>query len=526
MTSIPARCPIAAEYLFLQHDIATQQLLVMISRKSPIPPLLAVVFCLALAGCTTLQQRWQARQALRTADRLDAQRQPLAPDTLLDAAIAHYEQRRIIPYAKLARAYYYRGRMHRAARRYPQAMHDFAQARRHFTRRTPPALQGRTATNIAYLCASQGNDSLARVYYTEALDWFGQARDTSRMAYTLLDLGGVELRSDHPDRSLHYCRQVLPLAQDSMLHGYVLQDMGQAYYKLGQLDSSLHYMAQALHYPYETNNMGIRYLYMAYCYYDWQMLDSAAVYAQKAIDSTTDSNVHYSAYYMLIDWAHATDPSRVKLYSHKRADAGRLLKDRYGALTTAVSIIPLELAERENIHLKKWQGVWVLALLLCAGGACYLLARMKHRERRTRMTHEQETARLQQAHEHRLQEERHLQEQRRQQEKEQERQGRLERFVQTVNLRDPYLWKDWARLRRETDLCLNGFFMQLEKAYPQLSEQEMRLCLLTLLDYPYDDIANLINKSPESIGKMKQRLATKIGTSPKEMKWYLLHLVG
>lgn len=498
----------------------------MISRKSPMPPLLAVVFCLALAGCTALQQRWQARQALRTADRLDAQGQPLAPDTLLDAAIVHYEQRRITPYAKLARAYYYRGRMHRAARRYPQAMHDFAQARHHFTRRTPPALQGRTAANIAYLCALQGNDSLARVYYTEALDWFGQARDTSRMAYTLLDLGGVELRSGHPDRSLHYCRQVLPLAQDSMLHGYVLQDMGQAYYKLGQLDSSLHYMAQALHYPYETNNMGIRYLSMAYCYYDWQMLDSAAVYAQKAIDNTTDPNVHYSAYYMLIDWAHATDPSRVKLYSHKRADAGRLLKDRYGALTTAVSIIPLELAERENIHLKKWQGVWVLALLLCAGGACYLLARMKHRERQSRLTYEQETTRLQQAHEHRLQEERHLQEQRRQQEKEQERQGRLERFVQTVNLRNPHLWKDWARLRRETDLCLNGFFMQLEKAYPQLSEQEMRLCLLTLLDYPYDDIANLINKSPESIGKMKQRLATKIGTSPKEMKWYLLHLVG
>ena len=510
----------------MQHDIATQQLLVMISRKSPIPPLLAVVFCLALAGCTALQQRWQARQALRTADRLDAQGQPLAPDTLLDAAIAHYEQRRITPYAKLARAYYYRGRMHRAARRYPQAMHDFAQARHHFTRRTPPALQGRTAANIAYLCALQGNDSLARVYYTEALDWFAQARDTSRTAYTLLDLGGVELRSGHPDRSLHHYRQVLPLAKDSMLHGYVLQDMGQAYYKLGQLDSSLHYMAQALHHPYETNNMGIRYLYMAYCYYDWQMLDSAAVYAQKAIDSTTDPNVHYSAYYMLIDWAHATDPSRVKLYSHKRADAGRLLKDRYGALTTAVSIIPLELAERENIHLKKWQGVWVLALLLCAGGACYLLARMKHRERQSRLTYEQETTRLQQAHEHRLQEERHLQEQRRQQEKEQERQGRLERFVQTVNLRNPHLWKDWARLRRETDLCLNGFFIQLETACPQLSEQEMRLCLLTLLDYPYDDIAKLINKSPNSIAKLKSRLAIKIGTASKEMKEYLLRFIG
>ena len=498
----------------------------MIFKKSPIPLLLAMMLCLALAGCTALQQRWQARQALRTADRLDAQGQPLAPDSLLDAAIAHYEQRHITPYAKLARAYYYRGRIHRAARRYPQAMHDFAQARHHFTRRTSPTLQGRTATNIAFLCASQGNDSLARMYYTEALDWFEQARDTSRMAYTLLDLGGVELRSGHPDHSLHYHRKVLPLAQDSMLHGYVLQDMGQAYYKLGQLDSSLHYMAQAIHYPYKNNNMGIRYLYMAYCYYDWQMLDSAAVYAQKAIDSTTDPNVHYSAYYMLIDWAHATDPTRVKLYSHKRADAGKLKNDRHGALTTAVSIIPLELAERENLHLKKWQGILALALILCAGGACYLVARMKQQERQSRLTHEQETTRLQQAHEHRLQEERHLQEQRRQQEKEQERQGRLERFAQTVNLHDPCLWRDWTRLRRETDLCLNGFFLQLETSCPGLDEQEMRLCLLTLLGCPYHDIAAWLNKSPESISKMKQRLAAKIGTSPKEMKLYLLCFIG
>ena len=144
----------------------------------------------------------------------------------------------------------------------------------------------------------------------------------------------------------------------------------------------------------------------------------------------------------------------------------------------------------------------------------------------SRLTHEQETARLQQAHEHRLLEERHLQEQRRQQEKEQERQGRLERFAQTVNLHDPCLWRDWMRLRRETDLCLNSFFLQLETACPGLDEQEMRLCLLTLLGCPYHDIATRLNKSPESISKMKQRLAIKIGTSPKEMKRYLLRFIG
>ena len=70
------------------------------------------------------------------------------------------------------------------------------------------------------------------------------------------------------------------------------------------------------------------------------------------------------------------------------------------------------------------------------------------------------------------------------------------------------------------------FFLQLETSCPGLDEQEMRLCLLTLLGCPYHDIAAWLNKSPESISKMKQRLAAKIGTSPKEMKRYLLCFIG
>ena len=476
-----------------------------------------MMLCLALAGCTALQQRWQARQALRTADRLDAQGQPLAPDSLLDAAIAHYEQRHITPYAKLARAYYYRGRIHRAARRYPQAMHDFAQARRHFTRRTSPTLQGRTATNIAFLCASQGNDSLARMYYTEALDWFEQARDTSRMAYTLLDLGGVELRSGHPDHSLHYHRKVLPLAQDSMLHGYVLQDMGQAYYKLGQLDSSLHYMAQAVHYPYENNNMGIRYLYIAYCYYDWQMLDSAAVYAQKAIDSTTDPNVHYGAYYMLEDWAvlhndvHAHDS-----YSALRSDAQRFIGEQTKQLTEAVGKIPLELMTRQNIRLQSWITMLCLFLLLCIGYAWWIY-----------WTYRQLHVENEQAKEELRQRQMQLQRSEEQRAKADEtRRQRLQHLQQKKERLLGKEWKAWENVEHTADLILNGFFIRLQCQHPGLDEKEKRMCLLVLLNCSQREMADLLFLSTKSIGSTKRRLAQKLGTTSAGMWDYLLKFIG
>ena len=489
----------------------------MIFKKSPIPLLLAMMLCLALAGCTALQQRWQARQALRTADRLDAQGQPLAPDSLLDAAIAHYEQRHITPYAKLARAYYYRGRIHRAARRYPQAMHDFAQARRHFTRHTPPTLQGRTATNIAYLCASQGNDSLARVYYTEALDWFKQARDTSRMAYTLLDLGGVELRSGHPDHSLRYYRQVLPLAQDSMLYGNVLQCLGKAWYKQGELDSAFHCMSQAVHYPCKNNSLGIRYLHMAYCYYDWQMLDSAAVYAQKAIGSTTDPNVHYGAYYMLEDWAvlhndvHAHDS-----YSASRSDAQRFIGEQTKQLTEAVGKIPLELMTRQNIRLQSWITMLCLFLLLCIGYAWwkYWTYRQLHVEN-------------EQAKEELRQRQMQLQHSEEQRAKAYEtRQQRLQHLQQKKERLLGKEWKAWENVEHTADLILNGFFIRLQCQHLGLDEKEKRMCLLVLLNCSQREMADLLFLSTKSIGSTKRRLAQKLGTTSAGMWDYLLKFIG
>lgn len=478
---------------------------------------------LLLSGCSG-HGPCPADRALYTADSLDARHMPIAPDTLLNAAIAHYESRCFVPCDKLARACYYRGRINRASQNYPQAMADFAQARRHFTRRTPPTLQGRTAANIAFLCTSAGSDSLALLYYNEALEHFRSAKDTSRMAYTLLDIGGVKLRTGKAEESLNYYRQTVPFAKDSMLYGNVLQCIGKAYYELNEPDSALHYMMRSVPYPYKNNVMGVRYLYIAYCHFDAQQLDSAAVYAQKAIDATTDPSVHKSAYYMLMDWAKKKkDIDAYDLYSHNRTDAQNLIQDKQVNLKEAVGKIPLEISTRKNIHLQGWLMKLLPLLLVVTGYAVWKRIKyrqLKYKEAQIRLQYKLTVETLQQE-QNLLQ---HSKERLAKLTKDKEQ--RLHDFQEQKTRLLGEKWKDWTETERTADILLNGFFVRLQCKHPDLKEQEKRMCLLVLLDCSQQEMADLLYMAKKSIGVTKMRLANNLGTTSSKMQQYLTDFIG
>ena len=55
-----------------------------------------------------------------------------------------------------------------------------------------------------------------------------------------------------------------------------------------------------------------------------------------------------------------------------------------------------------------------------------------------------------------------------------------------------------------------------------LNETEIRLCILTLLDCGYDQMAELLYYAPNGIGKLKLRVAKKLGTSAQGLRSYLI----
>ena len=82
-------------------------------------------------------------------------------------------------------------------------------------------------------------------------------------------------------------------------------------------------------------------------------------------------------------------------------------------------------------------------------------------------------------------------------------------------------WKNYHTMCTIVD---KQFYMLASKLQSKqlLNETEIRLCILTLLDCGYDQMAELLYRSPSSMGTLKIRVAKKLGTTSKNLRLYLI----
>ena len=82
-------------------------------------------------------------------------------------------------------------------------------------------------------------------------------------------------------------------------------------------------------------------------------------------------------------------------------------------------------------------------------------------------------------------------------------------------------WKNYHTMCTIVD---KQFYLLASKLQSKqlLNETEIRLCILTLLDCGYDQMAELLYYAPNGIGKLKLRVAKKLGTSAKGLRSYLI----
>ena len=86
-------------------------------------------------------------------------------------------------------------------------------------------------------------------------------------------------------------------------------------------------------------------------------------------------------------------------------------------------------------------------------------------------------------------------------------------------------WKNWKRCVEFINKILYLFFERLHVQYPDLSEQDQRLCLLVLFDFRAKEMAEWLYLSESSIGKTKYRVAQKLGCTSGELRNKLLDLI-
>ena len=88
-------------------------------------------------------------------------------------------------------------------------------------------------------------------------------------------------------------------------------------------------------------------------------------------------------------------------------------------------------------------------------------------------------------------------------------------------IKNTLAWKNYDKMCTIVD---KKFYLLASKLRSKqcLNETEVRLCILTLLNCGYDQMAELLYHSTTSIGTLKMRVAKKLGTTSKQLRQYLI----
>ena len=87
------------------------------------------------------------------------------------------------------------------------------------------------------------------------------------------------------------------------------------------------------------------------------------------------------------------------------------------------------------------------------------------------------------------------------------------------------IWKDYKKLRELGNNHFGNMFYRLEDMY-HLSEQEVKICLMVLLEYTNKQMAEILFVQPNTISKAKSKIAKQLNTSSAELRASLIDILA
>lgn len=370
-----------------------------------------------------------------------------------------------------ARIWYEQGKQLREQGKPAEAMEVFLKAVHSGT--TDEALLGRIYSNMANICRQADNHPKAFAVYTVSAEHFLASGDSLAYAYALNNMAWEQAAMSHKDSALFLIAEALRSYPRSPLTDKIIETQAAACFFVQDYDSVLFYSTP----PADDYLLMLR----AQAFSFLQMDDSATVYAQLLLPRTTNLFYLDDLYYILTHNNPQAGIADVRDLSSERADVQQLIKQRHGQLLLAVQLLDSDSTDGKT--------PMMLLLVLVIAFICVILgftAWLIHHQRRL--------LRLEQsAH----------------------RQARKQQLEQTIfflreadDLRAELAWNDYAAFCRQTNNLFHGLTANLQQQ--SLNEQDIRICILVLIGLPHRQIADLLNCSPKSIGKLKDITARKL----------------
>ena len=377
---------------------------------------------------------------------------------------------------------YQNGKALREEGKQVEAMQAFIEAAHSETE--DEALLGRVYSNMANMCRQANDHETAYEVYEMSAVHFRKADDCLAYAYALNNMAWEQAVMGKKERALRLVDSALSLQLSAIsrqtLQAKVMETKAAACLFREEYDSVLYYTKDA------ENDYLLMLRAQAYSYL--QIDDSAMYYAEQLLPRMTNLFYLDDLYYILTHNDTNANAEAIRQWSSERADVQNAIKERHGELTKAVQLLKQDLAKKEQANSRKVLLLWAIGIGLLVWGAVMIY---KQRKLRREKSDFEEARRKELAQ-------------------------NIRQLQEAKDIRQELAWDDFAALCQQIDKRFHGLAGILKAQ--DLNEQDIRICVLVLIGLSHKEIAEMLNCSPKSIGKLKDLTAKKLGVSGGQLQ--------
>jgi len=352
---------------------------------------------------------------------------------------------------------------------------------------------GRVYSNMGSICHLAGEFPLSYDMFERSADCFLQGGDTLLYYYGVYNMAFEKAELVDTCRCLSLLQKIEHVPELSALSALVKAEL---HSKCQQYDSAIYYANIS---EKEGNAEPTGRLIKAYAFSQLGIQDSALKYAQIVVADTFASYQNiFNALYFISRYDSTLCTEKIREFASQREDIRYYeYEPEMEKLSQAVQLLEQDLNKKPDW--RRW-GIWITIVLFCltAFGFLYFSRKRKQQMQKqlTVISSKQATNIIES----------------------------IKKHLDTADINNTLHWKDYEAMKKEVNLYTGGLVSKIEEQH--LNEVEIRFCILTLLDFPLNKIAKTIHYSyPSAIKTLKKRTADKLGTTPKELKNFLLHML-
>ena len=479
----------------------------MKAMKMPLKYLVRISIVVLLITSMSSCQSWhEAKEVIAKADSLLANGVIMRDTAALAATIRTLDNPvgRMCEREQLVKAYYLMGR------NLDDYSHNFSDAAEYYIKadrlKTKDyVLRGRINSCMGYICKQDSCFKEALVFYERSSKSFKASGNEWYYAHNLLNVAEQYVNLREYDKA----DSVLSIAEtyniDSAYYASQLDIKAMKFYNQQMYDSALVCLLSIKDYQRNIEDRCFSYLILARCYNKSDNLENAKVYAEYVYNNSNIPSYRSNVCYVLMQISKKEcNIDDLSNYSHTREDEDRKLRTDNESCAQATMNLKTYL---HNPYPSKRITYYILvlcALLSLLGGLAYWLYSRYY------LTMQMHTDTLQMH--------------------EKEKLDRRDTYLNRVCNHSIYfikadVWKNDQQLRELANLHFSDMFTRLRDTY-HLSDQEIKICLMILLEYSREQMANLLYLQPNTIGKAKNKIAKDLATAPAKLRDFLIDFLS